>query len=752
VDYASARSKAVAVARMYVLADRTPEPLGPGSKEKRSALEALGSSVGLDLELVRSKHRCAEAIAHGLDVAWDVDCWSAGDTITLAGMNRLVDAASRARIAAADGPEAATLIERLLSAGIKEQSQHDKEEPMPQDLTELEQDVADYLARLSEPGPVPEDFGPAPTQFGPTDVRFDDGSWRDRLDDVQAWLHFSGSLDMSSAEAFDSHLADLLGLDGPVSREELLGSLKQRLDRALALRDEFLATMEETTEGAVTEESASQRWADSWDEVIEDEGIEQSGQIDAVADTWPIQTFVQRARYGQLDLSPSYQRADVWPTGDAQRLIESILRGIPLPSVIILEKVSGGRTAYEVVDGKQRLTSVLRFIGAHPNAIKIVTAKAAEWDVPDALRTFQTNYPAFKALWAKHEPQRLTTQVERHYHFPFVLRANDTADSRNPLTGDREKLRGKYYSEIRDELIEMQGQPLPVSDVFELASDYKIPVIKYKKVTTAQIHEVFSLYNKQGKHLNAEEIRNALYHELDLMRALLVTAGDSKDVEAVAPFLLADWDDLASAGAALTQYKFGDVGYKRTKILSWVAAALFLDDVGKDGIARSTAAHINTLLQRVTNDKRDPLRDPETVRHAMLLLDHGLDAHASATEAWPKRFRSGGDNGSGKWQELRLVASLVALSAAATVLADDLVDTFEDAVPEIRKAAGTWGKPRKNQSRDQWRWIGFVVGELLAILDVTPEAAHAALVDRFGASGLKTLVEKSETPEGFVRT
>ena len=44
--------------------------------------------------------------------------------------------------------------------------------------------------------------------------------------------------------------------------------------------------------------------------------------------------------------------------------------------------------------------------------------------------------------------------------------------------------------------------------------NYKFPVIIYKKVTSEQIHEVFSLYNKQGKHLNAEEIRNALYHHL----------------------------------------------------------------------------------------------------------------------------------------------------------------------------------------------------------------------------------------------
>ena len=56
-------------------------------------------------------------------------------------------------------------------------------------------------------------------------------------------------------------------------------------------------------------------------------------------------------------------------------------------------------------------------------------------------------------------------------------------------------------------------------------------MITYKQVTSEQIHEVFSLYNKQGKHLNAEEIRNALYHHLAFMKALVVTAGDSGTVD-----------------------------------------------------------------------------------------------------------------------------------------------------------------------------------------------------------------------------
>src|SRR5688500_10206154 len=85
----AARSKSEATDRTYQLAGEPVESMGPGSKEKRSALEAIGRAVGLDLVDVRSKVACGGQIAAPLDVSWDSACHSAGDTTTLIGMNRL---------------------------------------------------------------------------------------------------------------------------------------------------------------------------------------------------------------------------------------------------------------------------------------------------------------------------------------------------------------------------------------------------------------------------------------------------------------------------------------------------------------------------------------------------------------------------------------------------------------------------------------------------------------------------------------
>lgn len=390
---------------------------------------------------------------------------------------------------------------------------------------------------------------------------------------------------------------------------------------------------------------------------------------------------------------------------------------------------------YEVVDGKQRLTSILRFVGHHPRALQLVAEKAEAWGVPDLLSTFQNDYPAFKKLWKGHESQKLTAARERDYYFPFPLRTGDV----KPLAGsDLEALKGRYYCQIKNVTINIVGEPWPVGSLFEKAtSKYRIPVIVYETATSDQIHEVFSLYNKQGKHLNAEEIRNALYHHLDLMRALLVTAGDSEGVNDVAPFLAESWQELSSTPGVLDGYGFGRAGYKRTKLLSWVAAALLFTD-GKPP-TRSTAALVDALLKRVDDNRSDPLRSSETVRDLMTVLDQSLDAHAQIPdELWHPTFKNA--QGKSKWQELQLVATLIGLCAAAAALEESFDSRLEQAWPALHDRSKEWRRPAKTQTREQWMFIAAVVKEILDILEVSSDAASQQIAKKFGSSGLDELV------------
>jgi hypothetical protein len=82
-----------------------------------------------------------------------------------------------------------------------------------------------------------------------------------------------------------------------------------------------------------------------------------------------IHDFVEMFRARKLNLEPAFQRQSVWSLGDRRLLIQSLLEGIPLPSIYLYRQVgAGGVPKYDVIDGKQRLESILWFLGKGPLA------------------------------------------------------------------------------------------------------------------------------------------------------------------------------------------------------------------------------------------------------------------------------------------------------------------------------------------------------------------------------------------------
>lgn len=75
--------------------------------------------------------------------------------------------------------------------------------------------------------------------------------------------------------------------------------------------------------------------------------------------------LVNMYKDGELIINPDFQRLFRWQIGQKSKLIESILLGIPLPSIFVFEKDDG---TWELIDGLQRLSTLLEFVGAlrHP--------------------------------------------------------------------------------------------------------------------------------------------------------------------------------------------------------------------------------------------------------------------------------------------------------------------------------------------------------------------------------------------------
>src|SRR5262249_22232339 len=62
-------------------------------------------------------------------------------------------------------------------------------------------------------------------------------------------------------------------------------------------------------------------------------------------------------------LKPGFQRSSVWHEPERRKLIDSILRNYPLPSIFFHRRPEEGNIVYDVIDGKQRIESILMFTG-----------------------------------------------------------------------------------------------------------------------------------------------------------------------------------------------------------------------------------------------------------------------------------------------------------------------------------------------------------------------------------------------------
>src|SRR5271170_660004 len=76
-----------------------------------------------------------------------------------------------------------------------------------------------------------------------------------------------------------------------------------------------------------------------------------------------VNEFIRWSAEGALVLSPKFQRRRVWPPKARAFLIDTIMRGMPIPKLYMRQhlETKTSTTIHEIVDGQQRLRSVLDF-------------------------------------------------------------------------------------------------------------------------------------------------------------------------------------------------------------------------------------------------------------------------------------------------------------------------------------------------------------------------------------------------------
>lgn len=80
-----------------------------------------------------------------------------------------------------------------------------------------------------------------------------------------------------------------------------------------------------------------------------------------------ISWFRDEMKNGRLLIKPPYQRKAIWKLEQKCALIESILMDMPIPEIFMQTIVDAeGNTTHAIVDGQQRIRTILHFMGVDP--------------------------------------------------------------------------------------------------------------------------------------------------------------------------------------------------------------------------------------------------------------------------------------------------------------------------------------------------------------------------------------------------
>ena len=93
---------------------------------------------------------------------------------------------------------------------------------------------------------------------------------------------------------------------------------------------------------------------------LHDEIQERRAEIRSDGYPMSIGELINLYRDGELDIHPEFQRFYRWSDEQKSRLIESILLGIPIPSIFVSQRDDG---VWDVIDGLQRLSTIFQLIG-----------------------------------------------------------------------------------------------------------------------------------------------------------------------------------------------------------------------------------------------------------------------------------------------------------------------------------------------------------------------------------------------------
>ncbi|WP_197083561.1 MULTISPECIES: DUF262 domain-containing protein [Burkholderia] len=182
--------------------------------------------------------------------------------------------------------------------------------------------------------------------------------------------------------------------------------------------------------------------------IVERFGKAQDSLVIQAADM-SLETIAAMVDAGAIDVQPEYQRRERWSLAAQSALIESFLLNIPVPPVYLAEEDFG---TYSVIDGKQRLTAIKRFMRQEFSLFK-----PARFDELSGLQLAELPIDLRNALTIRPYVRVVTLlkQSDPQLKYEVFTRLNTGGVPLQP----QEVRNAMYRGKLNDLLIQLSDQP-----------------------------------------------------------------------------------------------------------------------------------------------------------------------------------------------------------------------------------------------------------------------------------------------------
>ncbi len=187
------------------------------------------------------------------------------------------------------------------------------------------------------------------------------------------------------------------------------------------------------------------------------------GPISAVVQgtDWTTETIVNQMTRGNIVLNPKFQRRDAWKPRAKSRLIESLVVGLPVPQIVLAESKEN-RGKFLVLDGKQRLLTLLQFWGEAPGPNNAFALTKLELRPHLSKKTFKqlSEDVSFEEDFNALSNQAIRTVVIRNWKtedllYEVFLRLNTGSVKLSPQELRQALHPGAYTSYVDDASVEL---------------------------------------------------------------------------------------------------------------------------------------------------------------------------------------------------------------------------------------------------------------------------------------------------------